>query len=169
MRVYQFRHRRTSRGSIAQSAIRPESAEAIRLLKALGIKPVVMLTGDNRPTAEAIATLRDKKLGAWGKALTAPKIAFLFPGQGAQSVGMGKALYDSSPVFRDAVDACAELLRKPLACDLRQVIFADEARLNQTAFTQPALFTISYATAKWYESQGISPDAMLGHSLGELF
>ena len=118
--------------------------------------------------SDAIAALTDKKRGAWGKALENPSLVFLFPGQGSQSCGMGKILYESSSVFRAAVDECAEILRTPLGLDIRDVIFGDdETALSQTAITQPALFVISYASAKFYESQGILPSALLGHSLGE--
>lgn len=103
-----------------------------------------------------------------------PSVAFLFPGQGAQHVGMGKALYDTEPVFRACVDKCSALLRPHLALDLRELLYptADQAaaaaeRLAQTAMTQPALFVIEYAMAQWWQHQGIQPDAMLGHSIGE--
>ncbi|WP_420226765.1 SDR family NAD(P)-dependent oxidoreductase [Pigmentiphaga litoralis] len=103
-----------------------------------------------------------------------PSVAFLFPGQGAQHVGMGKALYDTEPVFRACVDKCSALLRPHLALDLRELLYptADQAaaaaeRLAQTAITQPALFVIEYAMAQWWQHQGIQPDAMLGHSIGE--
>ncbi|WP_395089172.1 amino acid adenylation domain-containing protein [Armatimonas sp.] len=123
---------------------------------------------DSAGHSDAIAALTDKKRGAWGKALENPALVFLFPGQGSQSCGMGKSLYESSSVFRAAVDECAELLKGPLGLDIRDVIFGDdEAALSQTAITQPALFVISYASAKLFESQGVTPSAMLGHSLGE--
>ncbi|WP_309711534.1 non-ribosomal peptide synthetase/type I polyketide synthase [Armatimonas sp.] len=118
--------------------------------------------------AEAIAALTDKKRGAWGKAIESPSLVFLFPGQGSQSCGMGKGLYETSEIYRAAVDECAEILKAPLGLDIRDVIFGDdEDALSQTAITQPALFVIAYASAKFYAAQGITPSAMLGHSLGE--
>ena len=118
--------------------------------------------------AEAIEALTDKKRGAWGKTIENPSLVFLFPGQGSQSCGMGKGIYESSEVYRGAVDECAELLKVPLGLDIRDVIFGtDEDALSQTAITQPALFVIAYASAKYYEANGITPSAMLGHSLGE--
>jgi non-ribosomal peptide synthase protein (TIGR01720 family) len=104
----------------------------------------------------------------------APPVAFLFPGQGSQHVGMGEALYRSEPAFRDAVDRCAELLHPHLGLDLRSVLYPAEGeregaarRLRKTALAQPALFTVEYALAALWAEWGVRPRAMLGHSIGE--
>jgi len=101
-------------------------------------------------------------------------VAFLFPGQGAQSVNMGRALYDSEATFRKEIDECAEVLRPHLGMDLRTLLYppADgiavaQEKINQTAFTQPVLFVFEYALARLWMSWGIEPAAMIGHSLGE--
>ncbi|HEY0733778.1 MAG TPA: SDR family NAD(P)-dependent oxidoreductase, partial [Herpetosiphonaceae bacterium] len=101
-------------------------------------------------------------------------IAFLFPGQGAQYINMGLELYATEPVFRAAVDRCAELLKPHLKLDLRQVLFpipieaeAAAQQLEQTALTQPALFVIEYALAELWNSWGLTPRALIGHSIGE--
>ncbi|HEX6290948.1 MAG TPA: SDR family NAD(P)-dependent oxidoreductase [Herpetosiphonaceae bacterium] len=101
-------------------------------------------------------------------------VAFLFPGQGAQYVRMGLELYQIEPVFRAAVDRCAELLKPHLKLDLRDVLFpmpteaeAAAQQLEQTAITQPALFVIEYALAQLWMSWGITPGALIGHSIGE--
>jgi amino acid adenylation domain-containing protein len=100
-------------------------------------------------------------------------VAFLFPGQGAQYAGMGRELYDSQPVFRDAVERCSEIVRPLLGRDLRALLHpktcddAAERELTATAVAQPAIFTIEYALAKVWQSWGIAPAAMLGHSVGE--
>ncbi|WP_407667096.1 type I polyketide synthase [Myxococcus guangdongensis] len=102
-------------------------------------------------------------------------VAFLFPGQGSQHVGMGRALYDSEPVFRAEVDRCATLLVPHLGGkDLRDVLYPksgtpeeNERTLARTELTQPALFTLEYATARLWMSWGVKPAAMLGHSIGE--
>jgi amino acid adenylation domain-containing protein len=104
----------------------------------------------------------------------APEVAFLFPGQGSQYVNMGRGLYQSEPVVRQAIDACSEILREPLGEDLRGVLFASpgteteaQAKLQQTRYTQPALFVVEYALAMWWQSLGVRPVGMLGHSVGE--
>ena len=100
-------------------------------------------------------------------------IVFMFPGQGAQYVNMGRELYELEPVFREQVNICSELLHQHLEFDLRRVLFSDEAeatparRLGQTYITQPALFVICYALARTWMAWGIRPQAMIGHSIGE--
>lgn len=92
------------------------------------------------------------------------KIAFVFPGQGSQSVGMGKDLYDAQPEARKRF----ELADKQLGFPLSELIFGGpEAELKQTANTQPALLTTSVALAEAFAAKGIAPDYVAGHSLGE--
>jgi acyl transferase domain-containing protein len=122
---------------------------------------------------EALATLDPERLLGGAPEPGDKPVAFLFPGQGAQYVGMGRGLYESEPTFRADVDLCCELLQPHLSFDLRAALFAEgdaaEAgeRLQQTQIAQPALFVISYATARLWLSWGVRPEAMLGHSIGE--
>ncbi|WP_242902248.1 type I polyketide synthase [Actinomadura terrae] len=100
---------------------------------------------------------------------TAATPAFLFPGQGAQYPGMGKGLHGAHPVFRAAVDRCADLLEPHLGLDIRDHLVAASPRpLDRTELAQPALFTVQYALAELLRSWGVRPAAMLGHSVGEL-
>ncbi|MBZ0257106.1 SDR family NAD(P)-dependent oxidoreductase, partial [bacterium] len=101
------------------------------------------------------------------------KVAFLFSGQGSQYENMGLELYQSEAAFRDAVDQCAALLRPHLKADLRVVMYPalfapqDGVDLNQTAWAQPALFTVSYALTQLWASWGVEAECALGHSIGE--
>ncbi|MBX7104852.1 MAG: amino acid adenylation domain-containing protein [Gemmataceae bacterium] len=95
-------------------------------------------------------------------------VAWLFPGQGAQAVGMGRGLYEAEPTFRAPFDLCADLLKRHLGFDLRDVVFGSDAeRLQQTAITQPALFAVEYSLAQMWLGWGVTPKAMFGHSIGE--
>lgn len=100
-------------------------------------------------------------------------VVFLFPGQGAQHVNMGRELYEHEPAFTEAVDECAEHLRGALGFDIREAIYPDtsdpaaEERLRRTGVAQPALFVIEYALARSWMAWGVKPEACLGHSIGE--
>ncbi len=129
-----------------------------------------------RDRGDAIAALRSRdpqRVLTLAQGGRERPVAFLFPGQGAQYVGMAKDLYDSEPAFRNAIDQCARLLQPHLGLDLRTVLYPADpaadaaARLEQTALTQPALFAVEYALAELLREWGIRPAAMIGHSIGE--
>jgi len=122
-----------------------------------------------RDAADAADALEDpvRSLSRHEERVDRP-VAFLFPGQGAQHAGMARGLYATEEVFRREVDHCCELLDR-LDVDLRAVLWeqGEAARLEQTVYTQPALFVIEYALARLWMSWGIEPKAMIGHSIGE--
>lgn len=98
----------------------------------------------------------------------APEVVFMFTGQGAQYAGMGMQLYRSQHVFRDALDRCAALLADELPVPLLDLLAGSDAgQLDDTRYTQPALFAIEYALAHLWRSWGLEPTAVLGHSVGE--
>ena len=124
-------------------------------------------------------------------------VVFLLPGIGDHYVGMAYDLYETRAVFRQEVDRCSHILKPHLGMDIRNIIYPNSQRwkeenkskgidlqkmlgrkndaledhdarnLNQTQFAQPALFTIEYALARLWQSLGITPDAIVGHSMGE--
>ncbi|MBK9992034.1 MAG: amino acid adenylation domain-containing protein [Verrucomicrobia bacterium] len=128
-------------------------------------------------SAEAVRKLRtsDAKSVITGKiAQRTHSNVFLFPGQGAQYVDMGRELYDQEPAYLAEVDRCAELLLAPLGLDIRHVLYPDATQraqalrqINETWVTQPSIFVVEYALAQLWISWGIKPDIVIGHSIGE--
>lgn len=108
------------------------------------------------------------------RASQAPRIAFLFSGQGAQFTGMGRQLFELEPRFRQTLLRCQEALAGEMSRPLLSLLFDEETAedgsplLNLTAFTQPALFALEVALADLWRSWGIEPVALLGHSVGEI-
>jgi len=96
------------------------------------------------------------------------RMAWLLTGQGSQYAGMGADLYLREPAFTKAIDLCAEQLDSYLDAPLTTVLFDTQyAKLNQTGYTQPALFALEYALAQSWQAWGIQPDMLAGHSVGE--
>lgn len=92
------------------------------------------------------------------------KIGFVFSGQGAQYLGMGKEFYETSPIFKNYIDRASELL----AIDMPNIMFNDEEILNLTEFTQPIILTMSLAISEMIKTNlGIKPEIVSGLSLGE--
>ena len=182
--------RLSARSQAALEAMPTRLADALESASAAGMAPslttVAHTLRDGRrelehrsaiaaaSVSEAITKLR--KLRVDGRpAATAPRAVFMFPGQGAQYPGMGRALYDSDPLFRADVDDGAAVIEAHLGQDIRRVLFDDQGTDEETAhpirsttLAQPALFLIEYALAQRLIRFGVEPVALIGHSLGEL-
>lgn len=99
---------------------------------------------------------------------TPPKIAMLFTGQGSQSSHLGRQLYETQPIFREILDHCDDQLRTLLPQSLLTVLYSEDTSLvHQTEYTQPVLFAFEYALARLWQSWGVQPDIVGGHSIGE--
>ena len=97
------------------------------------------------------------------------KVAFVYSGQGSQYAGMGAGLYAQNTVFKCAIDECERLLLPLLNQSITTLMFdTDNSAIHQTQYTQPALFALEYALTKMWQSLGINPDVIIGHSIGEL-
>jgi acyl transferase domain-containing protein len=150
---------------------------------------------DRADAVAALGAERSKRVTSGRVDDTRRPIILLLPGVGDHYVGMAYDLYEGWPVFRQEVDRCARILEPHLGTDIRSILYPasqrwrkahakgidlkrmlgkstdvddpDARTLNQTLFAQPALFTIEYATARLWQALGITPDAIVGHSMGE--
>lgn len=123
--------------------------------------------------AEAIRLLEEQTPARVQEA-SERSVVYMFPGQGSQYVNMGRQLYECEPVFRQAIDQISLLFQEHLGCDILPIIYPSASqeseasqRLKQTDLAQPALFMIEYALAQLWQSWGVYPQAMIGHSIGE--
>ncbi|MFY9921364.1 MAG: type I polyketide synthase, partial [Mycobacterium sp.] len=123
---------------------------------------------------EALSELSENRLAPGavrGVCGNAPKTAWLFTGQGSQYPGMARELFDAEPVFNETVTRCAEVVDEVLFRPLLGVMFATDGdsgeTLRHTSFAQPALFAVEMGLARLWQSWGIEPDVVLGHSVGQ--
>ncbi|WP_197321888.1 type I polyketide synthase [Saccharomonospora sp. NB11] len=131
------------------------------------------VTGSTRD--EVASLLREFVRGELGDGLYTgladrSDVVFLYTGQGAQRTGTARTLYETQPTFRAAIDECAEILRPLLDVPLLDLLYPDDPEsglINETAYAQPATFAIEYAMTRLWQSWGVEPAAVLGHSLGE--
>jgi amino acid adenylation domain-containing protein len=126
------------------------------------------LTASSLPEA-AEALERSERVACGHASERQPVVAFMFPGQGAQHVGMAQDLYERAATFRANFDRCADILQPLVGRDLRTLLYGqgDAAALTSTEIAQPALFAVEYALAELLRSYGVVPVASVGHSVGE--
>ncbi|MCB9183926.1 MAG: amino acid adenylation domain-containing protein [Flavobacteriales bacterium] len=134
----------------------------------------LIVGGSPAEVIDAIANKDAQVIGTRELHEAAPGVVFMFPGQGSQYVNMGRDLCESEPVFKKHFDRCCELFSKEFGTSLRDIIFPKAGeeekaaeQLKQTIYTQASLFTMHYSLAKLWMHWGITPDAMMGHSIGE--
>lgn len=134
----------------------------------------LIVGGSHQEVIDAIANKDAQLIGTRELHEAAPGVVFMFPGQGSQYVNMGRDLHASEPVFAQHFDQCCKLFSTELGDDLKAIIFPKAGeeekaaeQLKQTIYTQASLFTMHYSLAKLWMHWGITPDAMMGHSIGE--
>ncbi|MGH3781380.1 MAG: SDR family NAD(P)-dependent oxidoreductase, partial [Pseudonocardiaceae bacterium] len=134
----------------------------------------VVVAGDREELSaglDAVASDQGMAPNAVSGVASTGRLAFLFTGQGSQRLGMGQELYGAFPAFADAFDSVCSQLDDLLGRSLRELVFADEdpeGLLDQTCYTQPALFAVEVALFRLMESWGIHPDFVAGHSIGKI-
>ncbi|MFF7184363.1 amino acid adenylation domain-containing protein [Streptomyces sp. NPDC008222] len=131
-----------------------DTADAARTLAARTPRRVVTSSGESKDRA----------------------VAFMFPGQGGQHIGMARDLYEHQPAFRRHLDEACEAALSRLGLDLRALMHPDpgnpeavaeaQRRINSITVAQPAVFVVEYALARLWRHWGIEPGAVVGHSLG---
>ena len=172
-------------------------AQALREGNAdLPYRKTIVCSGREEALA-ALAEKKSSRVLSGHAEATEHSAVFLLPGIGDQYVGMANGLYTASDTFREDVDRCAWILEPLLHVDIRHILYpsngswkqtaqakgvdlkrmlgraaddppdADTIRLNTTFFSQPALFTIEYAMARHWAALGVTPSAIIGHSMGE--
>ncbi|MET0136386.1 MAG: type I polyketide synthase [Kibdelosporangium sp.] len=129
----------------------------------------VVVASDRTTLAAELAAVAEGKqeISPTGHASARGRTVFVFPGHGSQWAGMGRELLDTAPVFATAMAECDKVLSDFVDWSLAGVL-DDEEAIGRLDVVQPALFSVMYSLARLWESIGVVPDAVIGHSQGEL-
>ncbi len=137
---------------------------------AMKYKGAIAFAGRDDLLAQLETPIAPTTKAAKGKA----DMVWMFSGQGNQFVNMGRELYETNAVFKQTIDHCAAVLQDEIQLDIREILYPPDAGLHnardliaRTYVTQPAIFSVSYATARVFLHLGLKPDALIGHSVGE--
>lgn len=129
---------------------------------------------NNKELLRNLSNLNSNKLIENSKIIDNPQIIFMFSGQGSQYINMCQDIYEKDSLFKKHFDDCCQTLKKEKDLDLRSIIYPLSQNdnnsaeiLNQTVYTQPALFVIEYSLAMSFIELGLKPYSMVGHSIGE--
>jgi acyl transferase domain-containing protein len=123
--------------------------------------------------AELLEGARPEKVETYYQEGEKRGVVFMFPGGGAQYVGMGRGLYEAGGEYREVVDRSCEILKEESGYDLREVMYAEKEdevarrEMRRTRKGLPALFVTEYAMARKWMKKGIRPEGLIGHSVGE--
>ncbi|MFJ8273379.1 SDR family NAD(P)-dependent oxidoreductase, partial [Streptomyces sp. NPDC094154] len=155
-----------------EPAPRPaDVAHSLLVTRSLFAHRAVVLAGEHEDTVRALAALAAGTTdpATVSGTVVSGRSAVLFSGQGSQRLGMGRELYGRFPVFAEALDAVLTTLDSELGGSLRGVMWGEDAGLlNETGWTQPALFAVEVALYRLVESWGVRPEFVAGHSIGEI-
>lgn len=139
-------------------------ASSLQLARAALRYRTTIIAGDSTQARTALQAIAPTEAGT-------PNVAFLFPGQGTQHLMMGRTAYDRFAIYRDQMDDIDARLEPVLGLSIRALMWGDMpdavARLRDTRFAQSAVFAVSVSTARLWLELGITPAAVLGHSVGE--
>lgn len=171
-----LQHARDVQAQLASGAPARELAQALAWHRDHFAERLALVVGSESDPAAAVQNaldhpeVRDSRALVWGRARTQGKVAFVFPGQGAQWRGMGAGLYGHNTAFTQAMDRCADALFGQVDWDVRQLITGalGDSCLSRVDMVQPALWAMSVSLAAAWEEAGVRPDVVVGHSQGEI-
>lgn len=148
----------------------PAICQATQLARSHFEQRAAIVASDPRTAAESLRRLARRQpdeVTVVGQIEKRFKLAWQFTGQGSQYPGMARRLYETEPVFRNAIDQCQQWLAEYREDSLIDVLFHDAERIHDTLWTQPGLFAVQMGLAQLMEHWGIRPDVVLGHSVGQ--